>query len=84
MNKDTNCYRESYNSESTVKKTERRTISWLANLGSWFNISSAELFLIASNKVRITMMNDNLRNGAAPCEEELKLFCMMYANLFQL
>lgn len=44
----------------------RRRISWLANLRSWFGKSSAELFRIATNKVRIAMMIANLRNGEAP------------------
>lgn len=41
----------------------RRRISWLANLRSWFNMSSAGLFRAATNKIRIDMMIANIRNG---------------------
>lgn len=41
----------------------RRRISWLANLRTWFNKSSAELFRIAINKVKIAMLIANIRNG---------------------
>uniref|UniRef100_A0A8D8T8A4 Craniofacial development protein 2 n=1 Tax=Cacopsylla melanoneura TaxID=428564 RepID=A0A8D8T8A4_9HEMI len=44
----------------------RRRISWLANLRTWFNKSSAQLFRIATNKVRIAVMIANLRNAEAP------------------
>lgn len=41
----------------------RRRISWLANLRTWFDKSSAELFRIAISKVKIAMMIANIRNG---------------------
>ncbi|KAI5708533.1 hypothetical protein M8J77_024749 [Diaphorina citri] len=41
----------------------RRRISWLANLRRWFDMSSAELFRTAINKIRIVMMITNIRNG---------------------
>lgn len=41
----------------------RRRISWLANLRSWFNQSSTQLFRIAGDKVRIAMMVANVRRG---------------------
>uniref|UniRef100_A0A8D9DVR2 Craniofacial development protein 2 n=1 Tax=Cacopsylla melanoneura TaxID=428564 RepID=A0A8D9DVR2_9HEMI len=41
----------------------RRRISWLRNLREWFNCSSNELFKVAINKIRLTLMIANLRNG---------------------
>ncbi|KAL1460688.1 hypothetical protein WDU94_012646 [Cyamophila willieti] len=41
----------------------RRRISWLANLRRWLGMSSAGLFRDAVNKVRIAMLNANIRNG---------------------
>ncbi|KAI5752107.1 hypothetical protein M8J77_013894 [Diaphorina citri] len=35
----------------------------LTNLSTWFNKSSAEVFWIATNKVRIAMMIANIRNA---------------------
>ncbi|KAI5715011.1 hypothetical protein M8J77_008942 [Diaphorina citri] len=45
------------------RRRRRRRISWLANLRTRFNKSSAELFRIATNKVRIAMMIANIPNG---------------------
>ncbi|KAI5725729.1 hypothetical protein M8J77_019394 [Diaphorina citri] len=41
----------------------RRRISWLANLRRWFDMSFAELFRTATNKIRIAMMMANIHNG---------------------
>ncbi|CAG9827057.1 unnamed protein product [Diabrotica balteata] len=39
----------------------RRRISWLRNLREWYSCSSVDLFRAAANKVRIAVMNSNLR-----------------------
>jgi hypothetical protein len=41
-----------------------------ANLRQWLDKSSAELFRIATNKIRIAMLIANLRNGEALTEED--------------
>lgn len=41
----------------------RRRTSWLANLRQWYDKSSAELFRIATNKIKIALMVANIRNG---------------------
>ncbi|KAL1446308.1 hypothetical protein WDU94_012325 [Cyamophila willieti] len=41
----------------------RRRISWLHNLRKWTGKTSAELFRIAVNKVKLAMLVANIRNG---------------------
>lgn len=41
----------------------RRRISWLNNLRTWFNCSSADLFRAATSKIRIAVMIANLLKG---------------------
>ncbi|CAI6349882.1 unnamed protein product [Macrosiphum euphorbiae] len=42
----------------------RRRTSWLANLRTWFDKNSVELFRSATDKTRISMMIANIRNGS--------------------
>ncbi|CAG9839630.1 unnamed protein product [Diabrotica balteata] len=41
----------------------RRRTSWLKNLRIWFNTTSVQLFRAAADKIKITMMIANIRNG---------------------
>ncbi|KAI5732349.1 hypothetical protein M8J77_025368 [Diaphorina citri] len=41
----------------------RRRISWLHNLRKWTEKTSAELFHIAVNKVKLVRLVANIRNG---------------------
>lgn len=43
----------------------RRRTSWLANLRTWFDKNSAQLFRSATNKTRTSMMIADIRNGSA-------------------
>lgn len=48
----------------------QRRISWLANLRMWLGKTSAELSLIAINKIKIAMLIANVQNGYALKEED--------------